>query len=114
MKLVRAEQQPPIVEWITADGIFIKQMFIAKAGTIIPQHSHEYDHTSMLAVGSVWLWKDGVLDKQYHAPTPILIKAGVKHVFQALDDGTTIYCIHNLHGEQAVKILEKHDLLGEV
>lgn len=109
-----ADEQPYGVEIHTADGVFIKQMVIPKSGTIIPQHSHRWDHTSMLAKGSVFVWKDGVLDKQYTAPAGIFIKAGVKHTFQSLDDDTIIYCIHNLHGEDAVKVLEEHDLLGEV
>lgn len=103
--------QPPIVEFHTADGLFIKQMFIAKAGTLIPQHSHAWDHTSMLATGSVRLWADGVRVGDFQAPTGILIKAGVKHLFQSLEDGTTVYCIHNLHGEEAVKVLAEHQLV---
>lgn len=88
--------QPPVVEIKMADGIFIKQMLIARAGTYIPQHVHKYDHTSMLAVGRVRIWKDGVFDGDYTAPTGILIAAGVAHMFMALVDGTIVYCIHNV------------------
>lgn len=104
-------EQPPIVEIHTADGLFIKQMYIAQAFTLIPQHSHAWDHTSMLATGSVRLWADGVLQGDFTAPTGILIKSGVKHLFQSLEDGTTVYCIHNLHGEDAVKVLAEHQLV---
>jgi quercetin dioxygenase-like cupin family protein len=113
VKFKRADEQPISTEWHTQDGIFIKSMLVKRAGTFIPQHAHEYAHTSMLAYGSVFLWKDGKLDKQYRAPCAILIDAGVKHLFQALEEGTLIYCIHNLHGAEMVSVLAEHDLLGE-
>lgn len=94
--LVPADEQPPVVEIHMADGVFIKQMFIAKAGTFILQHVHEYDHTSMLAVGRVALWKAGRYAGEYTAPCGILIKAHVAHQFQALVDGTLVYCIHRI------------------
>ncbi len=104
--------KPYGIEVHECDGIFLKQMFIPQRDTWIPQHSHAYDHLSMLVKGSVFVWKDGVLDKQYRAPAGILIKAGVKHLFRSLEDETEIWCVHNLHGEAMVKILEEHQLLG--
>ena len=102
--------QPSVVEITTNDGVFIKQMFIRNAGTFVPQHAHVWDHTSMLARGSVFCWKDGVLDQRYIAPAAIFIAAGVKHLFQSLENNTVIYCIHNLHSEDKVAILAEHDL----
>lgn len=103
--------QPYGVETITTDGVFIKQMFIRNAGTCVPQHAHVWDHTSLLAKGSVFCWKDGKLDQRYEAPAAILVKAGVKHMFQSLEDDTILYCIHNLHSEDKVAVLAEHDLL---
>lgn len=107
-------EQPTGVEIYTTDGVFIKQMVIGRRGTVVPQHAHAWDHTSMLAFGSVAVWRDGIFDRVYEAPSAIFIRAGVKHTFHSLIDNTIIYCIHNLHGEQAVKILEEHQLTGEV
>jgi quercetin dioxygenase-like cupin family protein len=107
-------EQPTGVEIHTADGVFIKQMVIAKRWTVVPQHEHAWDHTSMLALGAVALWRDGKFDRTYDAPTGIFIEAGVKHTFQSLVDNTIIFCVHNLHGEHAVKILEEHQLIGEI
>lgn len=104
------EQPADDVEF-TAGGIFVKQMAIAKAGTAIPQHSHAYDHMSMLAAGSVRVWKDGVFDAEYTAPTGIFITAGVKHAFLSLEDNTVIYCVHKLHSDR-VEILEEHQFEG--
>lgn len=105
-------EQPHGVEIFTADGVFIKQMAIPKAGTMVPQHSHVFDHTSMLARGSVRVWKDGVLDGDVVAPAGIFIAAGIKHAFLALEDETIIYCIHNISRIGNVEIAEEHQLKG--
>lgn len=93
-----------------ADGLFVKQMHILKAGTRVPQHAHVYDHLTMLATGSVRVWKDGALDGDYIAPTGIMIAAGIKHTFEALEDDTVAYCIHAATGE--VPIMAEHQLEG--
>lgn len=94
------------VDWTTADGVFVKSIHVRNAGTFMRQHAHTHDHTSVIANGSAFVWKDGKLDKQYKAPALIFIAAGVWHTFQTLEDDTTILCIHRLGNE----ILEKHGL----
>lgn len=105
-------EQPPIVEF-TADGIFIKQMDIAKAFSYVPQHSHTYDHTTLLAVGSASVWKDGEYLGDFTAPDAIMIPANTKHIFKTLVDNTVFYCIHKLHSDH-VEIAEIHNLPGVV
>ncbi len=112
-ELVRALEQPYGVEIHTTDGVFIKQMTIPRAGTLVPQHVHSYSHASMLAVGSVRVWKDGVLAGDEKAPTAIEIAAGVAHLFQSLEDNTILYCIHNVSRTGKVDILREHQI-GEV
>lgn len=92
-------KQPDSVEFHTADGVFIKQTHIRNHSTILPQHAHTHDHTTAVAAGSVFLWKDGKLDRQYAAPSMILIRAGVWHTFMTLEDDTVLYCIHRLGNE---------------
>lgn len=101
--------QPPDDVEFQADGVFVKQMFIEEAGTLVPQHSHVYDHLSMLATGSIRIWEDGVLKGDKVAPAAIFIKANVKHKFLSLRDKTIIYCIHKLRGP-SVEIAEEHQL----
>ena len=103
--------QPPDDVNFTADGVFIKQMAIAKAFTIIPQHSHVYDHMSMLAAGSVKVWKDGEFHGEFKAPAGIFIENNVKHTFQSQEDNTVIYCVHRLHSD-TIEIAEEHQLQG--
>lgn len=101
------------VDTSTADGVFVKQITIPYEDTLVPQHSHLWDHTTLLAHGSMFVWKDGTLDKQYRAPAMLLIKAGVKHKFYTLTDNVVLYCIHNLHNKNVVDILEEHHLSPE-
>jgi len=107
--------QPYGIEVYTSDGVFIKEMHIPDAGTVVLQHSHQYDHVSLLATGSVRAWADGVEIGDYVAPKGIEIKAGVKHTFLSLEDETVIYCIHNVARQGDVQILEEHHIVkGEV
>ena len=111
--LVKApdEAQPLFeFEFYDADGIGIKQMHAPKKGVEIPQHSHCYDHTSMLARGKVALYANGVYQGVFRAPCGILIKAGVKHKFLILEDDTIIYCIHNVSRTGEIDVQEEHEL----
>lgn len=99
------QEQPEAVEIKMADGIFIKQMSLPRAGMFVLQHVHAYDHTSMLATGSVRMWRNGVCVGDFKAPTGIMVLAGVEHQFQSLVPDTLIYCIHNISRTGAVDVL---------
>lgn len=101
-------EQPPFWEHTSIDGVFVKQMLLAAKGTMVPQHAHAYDHTSMLATGAVRMWEDEKLIGDFRAPYPLFIKAKVKHTFQSLEPNTLIYCIHNVHRTGTVQIYEEH------
>jgi quercetin dioxygenase-like cupin family protein len=111
--LEAAAEQPYGVEIRMADGIFIKQITVPKAMTLVPQHSHTYDHTSMIAVGSFRVWKNGELLGDVTAPTGLMIEAGAKHAFLSLTDGATIYCIHNISRTGEMEIQEEHQIVGK-
>jgi quercetin dioxygenase-like cupin family protein len=106
-----APEQPYGVEIKMADGMFVKQMAIPRAGTVIPQHAHVYDHVSMLALGSVYVLRDGKDAGLFYAPTGIFIPANCKHTFKSLEDNTVIYCIHRIDRADAVEIAEEHQLV---
>lgn len=110
--LAAAPDQPYEVDIMMADGIFIKQITVPNAMTLIPQHAHVYDHTSMIAVGAFRVWKDGALLGDIHAPTGLLIEAGAKHAFLSLTDGATLYCIHNVSRTGEMEIQEEHQIVG--
>jgi len=110
MLLPRSEVQPVGVDFALPDGVFIKQYLIPECGCYVPQHSHKYDHTTMLAVGAIRVWCDGVLVGDFDAPMPIMIGAGTKHLFQTLAANTLIYCIHNISRTGEVEIIEEHQI----
>lgn len=110
MKFSPIEVQPESWEFYTTDDIFIKQMPLADAFMAVPQHSHTYDHYTMLATGSMRVIKDGVLVGDFFAPTAIFIERGCKHILISLEKNTLAYCLHNLHGLDSVPIESKHEL----
>lgn len=110
---VRAQCQPYGNEYTAADGVFVKEMTIPKAGTLVPQHSHEYDHTSFVASGSIRAWADGFLLGDFAAPHPLFVKAGVKHSFLSLQDQSLVLCIHNVSRTGTVEVREEHHILGD-
>lgn len=104
----------PDVEFALADGVFIKQMFLAHADMWVPQHSHEYDHSSMLAAGSIRVWQDDKLIGDFVAPTPIHIPAGTKHTFLSLEPGTVVYCIHRTDRTGKIDVREEHHFVDGI
>lgn len=110
--IARHPVQPIGTDFALADGIHVKQMVLPEAGMLVPQHSHRYDHTSMLAAGSVHVWAGDEDCGVRVAPCPIFIKAGVKHMFLSLEAKTIIFCIHRLH-DGAIQIAEEHQLVKE-
>ncbi len=108
------EDQAIVEDTTTADGIFIKRVVVPKRKSLVPQHAHMWDHTTLLTNGSMAVWAEGIIGRDYRAPASIFIPKGVKHLFRTLEDNTMFFCIHNLHGADAVAILAEHDLLDEV
>lgn len=103
-------EQPDEINFSLADDIFIKSGLFKKSGTVIPQHSHDYDHTSFIATGAVQAWCDDELLGIYTAPSSIFIKAKAKHTFLTTQDNTTILCIHNVSRNGMVDIHDLHNI----
>ena len=96
-----AAEQPYGEEFTAADGIFIKEMRVPRAGTLIPQHAHAYDHVTYVAAGRFRVWCDGALRGEFGAPCPVPIPAGTKHAFLSLEDGSVALCIHTRRARPA-------------
>ena len=108
-------EKPPVQVVVNqADGIHVAQITVPVAGTYVPQHSHAYDHMTMLATGSMRVWVEGDLVGDFDAPIPLKIPAGKKHTFLALTDNVTFYCLHNVGRTGAVEELEQHELAPTV
>lgn len=108
---VHAVEQPE--PWLVkVDGIAINQIYLAKTGMIAAKHVHDYSHHTMLAHGSIRVWIDGQQCEDIKAPRPIFVEAGRQHSFQALEDETVLYCIHNLHGADEIDIVAEVRVKG--
>ena len=111
--LVRAPNQPEGGEPALYADLWVKPWVMPDAGMLVPQHAHTYPHLSVIASGAVRVWQDGRDLGVTRAPGVVKIPARVKHAFEVLEAGTTVFCVHNaLHGE-AADIYEEHHLVLE-
>jgi quercetin dioxygenase-like cupin family protein len=108
----RAEHQPETISVTIYGGVFYKLWRVPEAGTLVPQHAHEYDHLTALLQGAVRVWCNGEMVGDYRAPATLKIAAGDKHGFMTLTPGAVFACIHNADhlddGEPVVA--ERHDI----
>lgn len=72
-------------------GVYAKETFIP-AGKWLVQHTHKFDHLSVLAQGTIELIVDGT-SSVIHAPACLTIAAGKHHGVKSLTD-VVWYCIH--------------------
>lgn len=56
-------------------------------------HKHNFDHVTLLAVGSVKVEVDNKEAKVFHAPTFIVIDKNCRHKFTSLTDDVVYYCV---------------------
>lgn len=72
-------------------GVYAKETHI-KAGQILAQHKHAFDHLSILASGEVILRVDGQ-NQKFTGPSVLTIQANKHHGVMAVTD-CVWYCIH--------------------
>ena len=98
--------QPRTIDLNMDLGVFVKVIPL-QAEKLVPQHSHEFPHVTVLVRGTVRVWKNGVLDGDYAAPCGILISAHTKHVFQTLTEAVLL-CVHDVEATGIVEVAEEH------
>lgn len=103
-------EQPDSIEFHLADDVFVKSGLFKNAGAIVPQHSHEFDHSTFIASGALRAWCDDEYLGEFKAPTSIFIKAKCKHTFITDEPNTLILCIHNISRNGIVDIHELHEV----
>ena len=107
-------EQPETVDIIMADGLFAKQTHVKRAGTVLPQHSHVWDHASFISHGAARVWKDALLIGDFQAPHGLMIEAHTKHTFMTLADNTVISCIHRIDRTGEIEIEAEHQIKESV
>jgi quercetin dioxygenase-like cupin family protein len=95
--------QPKISLGLVAN-IWSRQMHFEKAGDVEQGHTHQFDHLSLLAAGSVDITIEGVTTS-FTAPHMIYIRADKEHELVATADNTVVYCIHALRDKVTGDIL---------
>lgn len=108
--------QPVQTDLRIADGVFVKVIDVALKGTAVPQHSHRYDHITMLAWGAMQVWAGNAPMRVLRAPEMMVIPAFTKHTFITLVDHTRFCCIHNVSralGAAGPEVHEEHQFKGD-
>ena len=85
----------PEISVSCVSSVYVRQMHFAKAGDVEQGHSHQFDHQTLLAKGSLKIVLEGV-ETVYQAPHIIFIRKDHRHELTALEDDTLCYCIHAL------------------
>jgi hypothetical protein len=87
-------------------NLYSRMMHFKNIGDTEHNHTHSFDHLTLLAAGSV---KCVVDDKEtiFKAPHMIFIHKDKMHAFTALEDNTVAYCIHPMRiGERIEDIVD--------
>lgn len=87
-------------------NLWLRQMHFLKAGDRNEGHEHDYDHTTLVAKGTVIVDVEGQ-QTEFTAPQMIFIAKGKRHFLIAKEDDTIAYCVHALRsGEREEDILD--------
>lgn len=86
-------------------NVYTRMMHFKEKNTIELGHKHFYDHSMLLAKGSVLVRvydqeNDSFLPEvSFKAPATIFIRKGLIHQIESLEDDSVVYCIHALRDE---------------
>lgn len=87
-------------------NLFSRMMHFEKAGDVETNHTHSFDHLTLLASGAVKCVVDGE-ETIFKAPHMIYIHKDKEHEFTALEDNTVAFCIHAMRiGENVEDIVD--------
>lgn len=93
-------------------NVWVRSHYLHKAGfTNGGGHTHDFDHVTLLAVGSVLVEVDGFEPKEFVAPTFIAIDKNHHHKFTALTDGVVYYCVFAVRNEDGEVIVDADNLI---
>lgn len=92
-----------------AANLWLRQMYFENVGDANEGHTHNYDHCTLLAHGSVRVHVEGKT-KDFKAPQVIFIEKGKSHFIEALEAGTVAYCVHALRDKDTEEIIGEDQL----
>jgi hypothetical protein len=87
-------------------NLYSRMIHFKNTGDTEHNHTHSFDHLTLLAAGSVECDVDGI-KTIFKAPHMIFIHKDKMHAFTALEDNTVAYCIHPMRiGERIEDIAD--------
>lgn len=95
----------PTVHIAFVANLYSRMMHFKRAGDTEHGHTHEFDHLTLLASGSLKVTVDGI-ETVFVAPHMIYIHKDKFHLLEALVDETVAYCIHALREKNSEDILD--------
>lgn len=100
--LLESPNGDPEVQLTCVSNVYIRMMHFKHAGDVECGHCHPFDHVSMLSYGKIRITV-GEHQKEFTAPHMIFIKKEMEHQLVALEDGTTVLCIHAIRDGEAIE-----------
>jgi quercetin dioxygenase-like cupin family protein len=92
-------------------NVWVRSHYLHKKGyTNDGGHTHNFDHVTLLATGSVLVEVDGYEPKEFIAPTFITIEKNHHHKFTALEDGVVYYCVFAMRDEDGQVIVDEENM----
>ena len=85
----------PKIQLGCVENLFTRMMHFEKAGDTEQGHTHPFDHLSLVASGKIKITVDGQ-ETIFTAPHMVYIHKDKNHELVALEDNTTVCCIHYL------------------
>lgn len=110
-EFVRAPEQPIETDLSIANGLFVKSYLVPKAMTYLPQHTHAYDHVTVVAAGSVQIWVNKAYRGQFVAPATFLVEAGQAHLFMTSANDTVLLCIHRVGADGEPEVIRENPIV---
>ena len=90
-------------------NLWLRQMHFLKAGDANEGHTHNYDHATLIAHGSVRVHVDGK-STDFKAPQVVYVQKGKVHYIEALEDDTVAYCVHALRDKDTEDIIDDEQI----
>jgi hypothetical protein len=101
----QATIEGPEIQISCLSNVYVRRMHFRKKGIVELGHRHPYDHSSLVANGSVDVQfydddeKKLLPPVRYTAPAMIMIIKGRAHQITSVEDDTVVCCIHALRDE---------------
>lgn len=97
-------------------NVFIREMLFERAGESRDGHEHNFDHVTYVAKGALLIEslnddgsvRQAVVKRATDGHNWVLIKAGVRHRIEALEDGSIGHCIY-AHRNPQGEVVERYD-----